>query len=36
LFNCALARQYPPASTIKPFMALAGLEYQVTQADRNM
>jgi len=27
LFNRALRGQYPPGSTIKPFMALAGLEY---------
>ncbi len=27
LFNRALRGGYPPASTIKPFMALAGLEY---------
>ncbi|HBA65061.1 MAG TPA: penicillin-binding protein 2, partial [Methylococcaceae bacterium] len=30
MFNRALRGQYPPGSTIKPFMALAGLEYQVT------
>ncbi len=30
LFNRALRGQYPPGSTIKPFMALAGLEYNVT------
>lgn len=28
LFNRALAGQYPPGSTIKPFMALAGLEHK--------
>jgi penicillin-binding protein 2 len=28
LFNRALTGQYPPGSTIKPFMALAGLEYK--------
>ncbi len=28
LFNRALKGQYPPGSTIKPFMGLAGLEYQ--------
>lgn len=27
LFNRAIAGQYPPGSTIKPFMALAGLNY---------
>ncbi|MEJ2552568.1 MAG: penicillin-binding protein 2 [Gammaproteobacteria bacterium] len=33
LFNRALTGQYPPGSTIKPFMALAGLEYkEVTPA----
>ncbi len=30
LFNRALRGQYPPGSTIKPFMGLAGLEYNVT------
>lgn len=29
LFNRALRGAYPPGSTIKPFMALAGLTYQV-------
>lgn len=29
LFNRALRGQYPPGSTIKPFMGLAGLEYNV-------
>ena len=29
MFNRALRGQYPPGSTLKPFMALAGLEYQV-------
>lgn len=29
LFNRALRGQYPPGSTIKPFMGLAGLEYGV-------
>lgn len=29
MFNRALRGQYPPGSTIKPFMALAGLENQV-------
>lgn len=31
LFNRALRGQYPPGSTVKPFMGLAGLEYQVIQ-----
>jgi penicillin-binding protein 2 len=30
LFNRALRGQYPPGSTIKPFIGLAGLEYHVT------
>ena len=30
LYNRALQGAYPPGSTIKPFMALAGLEYEVT------
>lgn len=30
LFNRALRGQYPPGSTIKPFLGLAGLEYAVT------
>lgn len=30
LFNRALRGQYPPGSTVKPFIGLAGLEYQVT------
>ena len=35
LFNRATQGQYPPGSTIKPHMALAGLEYsQVTPAER--
>lgn len=29
LFNRALAGQYPPGSTIKPFMGLAGIEHRV-------
>ncbi|MCK5120825.1 MAG: penicillin-binding protein 2 [Methylococcales bacterium] len=29
LFNRALRGQYPPGSTIKPFLGLAGLEYNV-------
>ena len=32
LFNRALRGQYPPGSTVKPFIALAGLEYQVVTA----
>ncbi|MBI5463315.1 MAG: penicillin-binding protein 2 [Gammaproteobacteria bacterium] len=32
LFNRALRGQYPPGSTIKPFVALAGLERGVTTA----
>jgi penicillin-binding protein 2 len=31
LFNRALRGQYPPGSTIKPMLALAGLHYGVTQ-----
>lgn len=35
LFNRATQGQYPPGSTIKPHMALAGLEYsQVTPSER--
>jgi len=30
LFNRALRGQYPPGSTVKPFIGLAGLEYNVT------
>ncbi|MEW7979710.1 MAG: penicillin-binding protein 2 [gamma proteobacterium symbiont of Phacoides pectinatus] len=30
LFNRAMRGQYPPGSTIKPFIGLAGLEYGVT------
>jgi penicillin-binding protein 2 len=32
LFNRALRGQYPPGSTVKPFMGLAGLELGVTTA----
>ncbi len=32
LFNRALRGQYPPGSTVKPFMALAGLEYDMELA----
>lgn len=37
LFNRALKGTYPPGSTVKPFMALAGLEYNLIdpQATRN-
>ena len=33
LFNRALRGQYPPGSTLKPFVALTGLELGVTTAD---
>lgn len=33
LFNRALRGRYPPGSTIKPFVGLAGLEYGVASAD---
>lgn len=36
LFNRALAGQYPPGSTIKPVMALAGLEHGVVEPDERM
>ncbi len=36
LFNRALTGQYPPGSTIKPMLALAGLHYGVTWADKTM
>ncbi len=32
MFNRALRGQYPPGSTVKPFMGLAGLEYGVIKA----
>jgi penicillin-binding protein 2 len=32
LFNRALGGRYPPGSTIKPFMALAGLHHEATTA----
>jgi penicillin-binding protein 2 len=32
LFNRALAGRYPPGSTIKPFIGLAGLHYEATTA----
>ncbi len=34
LFNRALRGQYPPGSTVKPFVGLAGLEYEATTMDR--
>ena len=34
LFNRALRGQYPPGSTVKPFVGLAGLEYEATTTDR--
>ena len=34
LFNRALRGQYPPGSTVKPFVGLAGLEYEATTSDR--
>ncbi len=36
LYNRALRGQYPPASTIKPFVALAGLELGVTDTQRSI
>jgi penicillin-binding protein 2 len=36
LFNRALKGQYPPGSTIKPLVGLAGLEYQVTWPGKEM
>lgn len=36
LFNRALNGQYPPGSTIKPFMALAGLDGGYEQASRKV
>jgi penicillin-binding protein 2 len=36
LFNRALQGQYPPGSTIKPFMGLAGLEYKVINPDMSI
>jgi penicillin-binding protein 2 len=36
LFNRALRGSYPPGSTIKPFLALAGLEYQVVDASTSV
>jgi len=34
LFNRAINGQYPPGSTIKPFLGLAGLEYDIDHARR--
>ena len=36
LFNRALVGQYPPGSTIKPLVALAGLQYGVTWPEKTM
>lgn len=36
LYNRALRGLYPPGSTIKPFMALAGLEYDVVSARQQL
>jgi penicillin-binding protein 2 len=36
LNNRALRGQYPPGSTIKPFMALAGLNYNIRSPDRTI
>lgn len=36
LFNRALSGQYPPGSTIKPFVALAGLDAGVIWAEKTM
>lgn len=36
LFNRALTGQYPPGSTIKPLVALAGLDYGVTWAEKTL
>ncbi|SEL25330.1 penicillin-binding protein 2 [Ectothiorhodospira marina] len=36
LFNRALSGQYPPGSTLKPVVGLAGLEHGVTTAERTM
>ena len=36
LFNRALRGQYPPGSTLKPFVGLAGLEYNKVTADTNI
>lgn len=36
LFNRALRGQYPPGSTVKPFVGLAGLEYKVTEFEHKL
>ena len=36
LFNRALIGQYPPGSTVKPVVALAGLQYGVTWPEKTM
>ena len=36
LFNRALQGQYPPGSTIKPFIALAGLEANLINSDESL
>ncbi|CAK0740084.1 Peptidoglycan D,D-transpeptidase MrdA [Gammaproteobacteria bacterium] len=36
LFNRALRGQYPPGSTIKPFVALAGVEYGYINGERGV
>jgi penicillin-binding protein 2 len=36
LFNRALRGLYPPGSTIKPFMAMAGLEYNTVSAQQQL
>ena len=36
LFNRVLSGTYPPGSTIKPFMALAGLEYDVVAPENTV
>lgn len=36
LFNRALRGQYPPGSTIKPFLALAALDYNVMDPFKNL
>ena len=36
LFNRALIGQYPPGSTVKPVVALAGLQYEITWPEKTM
>ena len=36
LFNRALIGQYPPGSTVKPVVALAGLQYEMTWPSKTM